>query len=165
MASAPSFDIVSKVDRQEVDNALNQAAKEVGQRFDFKGTGASISWRGDEAVEITANSDERVKAVLDVFKERLVKRSVSLKALDHGDPQPAAGGTSRLLVSIRQGITDEKAKAIVKQIKSDGPKGVHAQVQGDTVRVSSKKKDDLQSVITLLREADFGIPLQFTNYR
>ncbi len=160
-----SFDVVSKVDRQEVDNALNQAAKEIGQRFDFKGTGAGIRWSGQEAVEITANSDDRVRAVLDVFKERLVKLQVSLKALDHGDPQPAGGGTSRLLVSIRQGINDEKAKAIVKKIKSDGPKGVTAQVQGDTVRVSSKKKDDLQTIITLLREADFGIPLQFTNYR
>jgi len=160
-----SFDVVSKVDRQEVDNAVNQSAKEVGQRFDFKGTGASIAWRGDEAVEITANSDDRVRAVLDVFKERLVKRNVSLKALDHGDPQPAAGGTSRLQVSIKQGIDDEKAKAIVKRIKSDGPKGVHSQVQGDTVRVSSKKRDDLQAVIALLKQADFGIPLQFQNYR
>src|SRR6185312_9710825 len=160
-----SFDVVSKVDRQEVDNALNQAAKEVGQRFDFKNTGASITWSGDTGVEIKANSDDRVRAVLDVFKERLVKRSVSLKALDHGDPQPAAGGTSRLVVSIRQGIDDEKAKAIVKRIKSDGPKGVQAQVQGDTVRVSSKKRDDLQAVIAMLREADFGIPLQFQNYR
>ena len=160
-----SFDVVSKVEHQEVDNALNQAAKEVGQRFDFKGTGASIAWKGEEAVEITANSDDRVRAVLDVFKERLVKRSVSLKSLDHKDPEPAAGGTSRLLVSIRQGIDDEKAKAIVKRIKADGPKGVHAQVQGDTVRVSSKKRDDLQAVIALLKDADFGIPLQFQNYR
>ena len=160
-----SFDVVSKVDRQEVDNALNQAAKEVGQRFDFKGTGAAIRWSGETGVEITANSDDRVRAVLDVFKERLVKRSVSLKSLDHKDPEPAAGGTSRLLVAIRQGIDDEKAKAIVKRIKSDGPKGVHAQVQGDTVRVSSKKRDDLQAVISMLREADFGIPLQFQNYR
>ena len=161
----PSFDVVSKVDWAEVGNALNQAQKEIGQRFDFKGTGASISWRGDEAVEITANSDDRVRAVLEVFKERLVKRSVSLKALDHKDPEPAAGGTSRLLVSIRQGIDDEKAKAIVKRVKADGPKGVHAQVQGDTVRVSSKKRDDLQAVIALLKDADFGIPLQFQNYR
>ena len=160
-----SFDVVSKVDRQEVDNALNQAAKEVGQRFDFKNTGASIRWSGESAVEITANSDDRVKAVLDVFKERLIKRNVSLKALDHGDPQGAAGGTSRLLVTIKQGIDDEKARAIVKRIKADGPKGVQSQVQGDTVRVSSKKRDDLQAVIAMLREADFGIPLQFTNYR
>jgi uncharacterized protein YajQ (UPF0234 family) len=160
-----SFDVVSKVDRQEVDNALNQAAKEVGQRFDFKGTGASIAWSGESGVEIKANSDDRVRAVLDVFKERLVKRSVSLKALDHGDPQPAAGSTSRLLVTIKQGIDDEKARAIVKRLKSDAPKGIQAQVQGDTVRVSSKKKDDLQAAIALLKEADFGIPLQFTNYR
>ena len=160
-----SFDVVSKVDRQEVDNALNQAAKEIGQRFDFKNTGASISWSGDNAVEIKASTDDRVRAVLDVFKERLVKRSVSLKALDHGDPQPGAGGTSRLVASIRQGIDDEKAKAIVKRIKADGPKGVQAQVQGDTVRVFSKKRDDLQAVIAMLRDADFGIPLQFQNYR
>jgi len=160
-----SFDVVSKVDRQEVDNALNQAAKEVGQRFDFKNTGAAIRWSGDAAVEIAANSDDRVKAVLEVFKERLIKRNVSLKALDHGDPQAAGGGNSRLLVSIRQGIDDDKARAIVKKIKSDGPKGVQSQIQGDTVRVSSKKRDDLQAVIALLRDEDFGIPLQFTNYR
>jgi len=160
-----SFDVVSKVDRQEVDNALNQAAKEIGQRFDFKGTGASIRWSGESGVEIAANSDDRVRAVLDVFKERLVKRQVSLKALDHGDPVPAGGGTSRLVVTIRQGIDDEKAKAIVKRIKADGPKGVQSQVQGDMVRVSSKKRDDLQAVIAMLREAAFGIPLQFQNYR
>ena len=159
-----SFDVVSKVDRQEVDNALNQTAKEVGQRFDFKGTGASIAWSG-EAVEIRASTDDRVRAVLDVFKERLVKRSVSLKALDHGDPEPAAGGTSRLQVRIRQGIDDEKAKAIVKRIKSEGPKGVQAQVQGDTVRVSSKKRDDLQAIQRLVREQDYDFAVQFTNYR
>jgi uncharacterized protein YajQ (UPF0234 family) len=160
-----SFDVVSKVERQEVDNALNQASKEVGQRFDFKGTGASITWSGEEAIVITANSDERVKAVLDVFKERLVKREVSLKALDHGDPEPAAGVTSRLSVKIRQGIDADKARMITKLIKSDAPKGVQAAVQGDTVRVSSKKRDDLQTVIALLKNADIGIPLQFVNYR
>jgi hypothetical protein len=161
----PSFDVVSKVDRQEVDNALNQAAKEVGQRFDFKGTGASINWSGDEAVVITANSDDRVKAVLEVFKERLIKREVSLKALDHGDPEPAGGSTSRLEVKIRQGIDMDKARVITKMIKTDGPKGVQAAVQGDTVRVSGKKRDDLQTVIAMLKGADIGIPLQFTNYR
>jgi cyclic-di-GMP-binding protein len=164
VADTSSFDVVSKVDRQEVDNALNQAAKEVGQRYDFRGTGAAIAWTGD-AVEIKANADDRVRAVLEVFKEKLVKRGVSLKALDHGDPQPAAGGTSRLVVSIRQGITDEKARAIVKKIKASGPKGVQAQMQGDEVRVSSKKRDDLQAVIALLKGEDFGIPLQFVNYR
>ena len=160
-----SFDVVSKVDRQEVDNAINQAAKEVGQRFDFKNTGASIAWSGENGVEIKASTDDRVKAVLEGFKERLIKRNVSLKALDHGDPQTAGGGTSRLQVTIRQGIDDEKARAIIKRIKSDCPKGVQSQVQGDMVRVSSKKRDDLQAVIAMLREADFGIPLQFTNYR
>jgi uncharacterized protein YajQ (UPF0234 family) len=164
MADA-SFDVVSKVDQQEVDNALNQAAKEIGQRYDFKGTGAAIVWSGDDGVVITANSDDRVKAVLEVFKERLVKRGVSLKALDHNDPQPAAGNTSRLAVAIRQGIDADKARAIVKKIKADGPKGVHLAVQGDTVRVSSKKRDDLQTVIGMLRESDMGIPLQFDNYR
>jgi hypothetical protein len=161
----PSFDVVSKVEQQEVDNALNQAAKEVGQRFDFKGTGASITWSGDETVVITANSDERVKAVLDVFKERLIKRDVSLKALDHDEPEPAAGSTSRLTVKIRQGIDQDKARVITKMIKTDGPKGVQAAIQGDTVRVSGKKRDDLQTVIAMLKGADIGIPLQFTNYR
>jgi cyclic-di-GMP-binding protein len=160
-----SFDVVSKVDHQEVDNALNQTAKEIGQRFDFKGTGASIAWSGDDGVVITANADERVKAVLEVFKERLVKRQISLKALDYSDPQPAGGNTSRLPVGIRQGIDSEKARTIVKKIKAEGPKGVQVAVQGDTVRVSSKKRDDLQTVIGMLREADLGIPLQFENYR
>ena len=164
MASS-SFDVVSKVDHQEVDNAVNQTAKEIGQRFDFKGTGASITWSGHDDIVITANSDERVKAVLEVLKERMVKRQISLKALDFAEPQPAAGGTSRLPVGIRQGIDSEKARAIVKQIKSDGPKGVQVAVQGDIVRVSSKKRDDLQAVIALLKGADLGIPLQFENYR
>ena len=160
----PSFDVVSKVDRQEVDNALNQAAKEVSTRFDFKDTGVSIAWSG-ERVELRGNSEERVKAALDVFKEKLVKRGVSLKALDHGEPQPAGGSTYRLQVDLNQGIADDKAKAIVKAIKNDGPKGVQAAIQGDQLRVSAKKKDDLQSVIALLKDTDFGIPLQFTNYR
>jgi uncharacterized protein YajQ (UPF0234 family) len=160
----PSFDVVSKVDRQEVDNALNQAAKEVAQRYDFKGVGASIAWSG-EKVEIKANSEDRVRAVLDVFKEKLVKRQVSLKALQHGDPQPAGGNNYKLVCDIAQGITDEKAKAISKKIKTEGPKGIQAQIQGDQLRVSAKKKDDLQSVIAMLKESDFGIPLQFTNYR
>ena len=160
----PSFDVVSKVDRQEVDNALNQAAKEIANRYDFKDTGSSIAWSG-EHVEIKSNSDQRVKAVLEVFQEKLVKRGVSLKALQHGDPQPAGGNTSRLVVDINQGIDDEKAKAIAKKVRGEGPKGVQAQIQGDQLRVSGKKKDDLQAVIALLKEADFGIPLQFQNYR
>ncbi len=163
MADA-SFDVVNKVDRQEVDNALNQAAKEVGTRYDFKGVGASISWSGDD-VEIRANSEERVRAVLDVFKEKLVRRSVSLKALQHEDPQPAAGSTFRLIVKIQQGISDEAARAIAKKVRTEAPKGVQAQIQGDSLRVSGKKRDDLQAVIALLKAADFGVPLQFVNYR
>ena len=160
----PSFDVVSKVDRQEVDNALNQAAKEIANRYDFKDTGSSIAWSG-EKVEIKSSSDQRVKAVLDVFMEKLVKRGISLKALQHGDPQPAGGNTSKMTVEINQGIDDEKAKAIAKKVRAEGPKGVQAQIQGDQLRVSGKKKDDLQAVIALLKDADFGIPLQFTNYR
>lgn len=159
-----SFDVVNKVDRQEVDNALNQAAKEIANRYDFKGVGASIAWSG-EAIEIRANSDDRVRAVLEVLKEKLVRRNVSLKALDHGDPQPAAGGSSRLLVAIQQGISDEAARSIVKRIRTEGPKGVQAQIQGDQLRVSGKKRDDLQAVIALLKAADFDVPLQFVNYR
>jgi uncharacterized protein YajQ (UPF0234 family) len=159
-----SFDVVSKVDRQEVDNALNQAAKEVAGRYDFKGTGASIAWSG-EAVEIRANSEERVRAVLDVFREKLVRRGVSLKTLQHQDPLPAAAGTFRLSVTIQQGISDEQARAIAKRIRNEGPKGVQAQIQGDQLRVSGKKRDDLQAVIALLKEADLDVPLQFVNYR
>lgn len=163
MADA-SFDVVNKVDRQEVDNALNQAAKEIATRYDFKGVGASIAWSG-ETVEIRGNSDERVRAVLDVFKEKLVRRNISLKALQHGDPQPAAGGSSRLIVTIQQGISDDAARTIAKKIRSEAPKGVQAQIQGDSLRVSGKKRDDLQAVIALLKAADFGVPLQFVNYR
>ncbi len=160
----PSFDIVSKVDRQEVDNALNQAAKEIGTRYDFKDTGSAIEWAG-EKVEIKSNADERAKAVLEVFKEKLIKRDVSLKCLQHGDPQPAGGSTVKLTVEINQGIADDKAKAIAKKIKAEGPKGIQASIQGDQLRVTGKKKDDLQAVISLLKASDFGIPLQFTNYR
>jgi uncharacterized protein YajQ (UPF0234 family) len=159
-----SFDVVNKVERQEVDNALNTAAKEVATRYDFKGTGASIAWSG-EAVEIKANSDDRVRAVLEVFQEKLVRRSVSLKALQHGDPQPAAGSTSRLTVTIQQGISEDAARAIAKKVRAEGPKGVSAQIQGDSLRVTGKKRDDLQAVIALLKAADFGVPLQFVNYR
>jgi uncharacterized protein YajQ (UPF0234 family) len=163
----PSFDIVSKVDRQEVDNALNQAAKEVAQRYDFRGVDASIAWSGDEAILIKASSEERAKAVLDVLQEKIVKRQISLKALDAGEPQ-ASGKEFRLTVSIRNGIADDKAKAIAKIIRSEGPKGIQPQIQGDQLRVSGKKRDDLQAVIALLKGpagADLDIALQFTNYR
>jgi uncharacterized protein YajQ (UPF0234 family) len=164
MAANPSFDIVSKVDRQEVDNALHQTEKELGTRFDFRGTGAAISWSGDEAVSLTAETEDRVKAALEVFKEKLIKRNISLKALDAGEPK-ASGKTYKIDCKIIQGIDQDKAKAISKKIRDEGPKGVQAQIQGDQLRVTGKKKDELQDVIALLKAADFGVALQFTNYR
>ncbi|MEZ0071456.1 YajQ family cyclic di-GMP-binding protein [Planotetraspora sp. GP83] len=159
-----SFDVVSKIDRQEVDNALNQTVKEVGHRFDFKGTGAAISWSGQNDIEIKANSEERANAVLDVFKEKLVRRGLSLKVLDASEPK-LSGKEYRLMISLKEGIDQDNAKKISKLIRDEGPKGVKAQIQGDELRVSSKKKDDLQEVISLLKGKDLDIALQFTNYR
>jgi cyclic-di-GMP-binding protein len=159
-----SFDIVSKVDRQEVDNALQQAAKEIGTRFDFRGVGAAITWSGQQDVEIRANSEERAKAVLDVFKDKLVKRKVSLKALDAGEPK-LSGKEYRLAVGLKEGLSQENAKKLSKIIRDEGPSGVRAQVQGEELRVTSKKKDDLQTVMSLLRGKDFDFALQFVNYR
>jgi uncharacterized protein YajQ (UPF0234 family) len=159
-----SFDVVSKVDRQEVDNALNQAAKELTQRYDFRGTGAGIEWSGEEAIVITADSEDRVKAALEVFKEKLIRRDISLKAFDAGEPAPS-GKVFKVTGSLVQGISSENAKKISKKIRDEGPKGVKAQVQGEELRVSSKKRDDLQAVIALLKGEDFGIALQFVNYR
>lgn len=164
MAANPSFDIVSKVDRQEVDNALRQAQKELGSRFDFRGTGAEIAWAGEEGVSLQAETEERVKAALEVFKEKLIKRNISLKSLEAGEPR-SSGKIYKLDCTIVQGINQEKAKAITKRIRDEGPKGVQAQIQGDQLRVTGKKKDDLQQVIALLKEQDFGVALQFTNYR
>lgn len=164
MAGDSSFDIVSKIDHQEVDNALNQAAKEIGSRFDFRGVGASIAWSGKEAVEIKANSEERANAVLDVFKEKLVRRQVSLKVLDADEPKPS-GKEYRLHVGLKEGITQDDAKKISKIIRDEGPKGVRAQVQGDELRVSSKKKDELQAVQALLKGKELEIAIQFVNYR
>lgn len=158
-----SFDIVSKVERQEVDNALNQAAKEVSQRYDFKGVGASISWSGDQIL-MEANSEDRVKAVLDVFQSKLIKRGISLKALDAGEPQ-LSGKDYKIFASIQEGISQDNAKKVAKIIRDEGPKGVKAQVQGDELRVSSKSRDDLQAVISLLKGKDFDFALQFVNYR
>ena len=164
MPSESSFDIVSKIDRQEADNALNQTAKEISTRFDFRGVGASIAWSGEHGVEIRANSEERAKAVLDVFKDKLVKRKVSLKHLDAAEPK-ASGKEYRLAVGLKEGISQDDAKKISKIIRDEGPKGVRAQVQGDELRVSSKKKDDLQDVISLLKGKEFDFALQFVNYR
>jgi uncharacterized protein YajQ (UPF0234 family) len=160
----PSFDVVSKVDRQEVDNALNQAAKEVSQRFDFRGVNASIEWSGELGVTVRADTEERAKAALDVFKEKLVKRSISLKALDAGEPK-ASGKQYIISCSLKQGIGQDDAKKIAKLIRDEGPKGVQAQIQGDQLRVSGKKKDALQDVQSLLRNSDLSVALQFTNYR
>ena len=155
---------MSKINRQEVDNALNQAAKEVGTRFDFRGVGASIVWSGDKAVEIRANSEERAKAVLDLFKDKLIRRGVSLKVLDAGDPK-LSGKEYRLLTNLKEGITQDDAKKISKIIRDEGPKGVRAQIQGDELRISSKKKDELQDVQSLLKGKEFDVALQFVNYR
>lgn len=158
-----SFDVVSKVDRQEVDNALNQAGRELTQRFDFKNTGAEIKWSG-EKIEMKAESEERVNAILDVFKEKLIKRQISLKALDAGEPQ-LSGKEYKIFATIAEGISQENAKKVSKVIRDLGPKGVQAQIQGDQLRVTSKKRDDLQTVIALLKEQDFDFALQFINYR
>jgi uncharacterized protein YajQ (UPF0234 family) len=159
-----SFDIVSKVDRQEADNALNQAAKELATRFDFRGTDTTIAWKGDEVVEIVSSTEERAKAAVDVFKEKLIRRDISMKAFDAGEPQ-ASGKTYKVSGTIKEGITSENAKKITKLIRDEGPKGVKAQIQGDEIRVSSKKRDDLQDVIALLKGADLEVALQFVNYR
>jgi cyclic-di-GMP-binding protein len=164
VAAESSFDIVSKINHQEVDNALNQAAKEIGTRFDFRGVGASISWSGDHAVEIEANSEERAKAVLDVFRDKLVKRTVSLKILDAGEPR-LSGKEYKLHIDLKEGISQDDAKKISKIIRDEGPKGVRAQVQGDELRVSSKKKDELQEVQALIKGKELDLALQFVNYR
>ncbi|MCG7308218.1 YajQ family cyclic di-GMP-binding protein [Brachybacterium halotolerans subsp. kimchii] len=158
-----SFDIVSKLDRQEVDNAVNQAAKEVSQRYDFRGTDASVTLSGEQIV-MTANADERVRAVLDVLQTKLLRRGLSLKSIEVGEPVQS-GKTVRLVADLKEGISSEQAKKISKIIRDEGPKGVKAQIQGDELRVSSKKRDDLQAVIALLKGEDLEVALQFVNYR
>lgn len=164
MAADSSFDIVSKVDRQEVDNALGQAAREVSQRFDFKNTESTIKWSGEETIEIESSGEERAKAVLDVFQSKLVKRGVSLKALETGEPR-ISGKMWKITCSTKQGISQENAKKISKLIRDEGPKGVKAQIKGDELRISSKKRDDLQAVQHLVKEQDYDFAVQFTNYR
>ena len=158
-----SFDIVSKVDHQEAENALNQARKEIEQRYDFKNTGASVEWSGEQVL-IKANTEERAKAVLDVFESKLIKRGISLKSLDAGEPF-ASGKEYRIQCSIKDGISSENAKKIGKIIRDEGPKGVKSQIQGDELRVQSKSRDDLQEVQRLLKAADLDVDLQFVNYR
>ncbi|MEX5269339.1 YajQ family cyclic di-GMP-binding protein [Kocuria sabuli] len=163
MASDSSFDVVSKVDKQEVSNALNQAQKEIAQRYDFKGVGAEIDFSG-EKILMKANSEERVNAVLDVFQSKLVKRGISLKSLDAGEPF-ASGKEYRIEASVKEGIAQDQAKKITKLIRDEGPKGVKATIQGDELRVSSKSRDDLQDVIALLKGSELEVDLQFINYR
>jgi uncharacterized protein YajQ (UPF0234 family) len=160
----PSFDVVSEVDFQEVRNAVDQAAREVSTRFDFKGTGSTIDLN-DKSIELATESDQRLKALTQVLEEKLVKRKVSLKLLSYGNVEEASKGTVRQSVSLNVGISDEKAREIGKYIKGLTLKGVQHQVQGDQLRVSGKKRDDLQKVIAELKEKDFGIPLQFVNFR
>ncbi|GAA1287880.1 MULTISPECIES: YajQ family cyclic di-GMP-binding protein [Brachybacterium] len=158
-----SFDIVSKLDRQEVDNAVNQAVKEVGQRYDFRNTGASLNLGSDEIV-LTANAEERVLAVLDVLQSKLIRRGISLKALDVGEPKQS-GKEVRLVAGLKEGISSEDAKKIAKLIRDEGPKGVKPLIQGDELRVSSKSRDDLQATIALLKGKDLDVALQFLNFR
>ena len=165
MAAESSFDVVSKVDRAEVDNAIQQTRKELQQRYDFKGTNSTIEWSGDLTIDVRSSAEQRLKAAIEVFKERLVKRQVSLKALTVGDAKPSAGGSFKSEIAVNQGIATEKARDIVKYVKGANLKGVQVAIQGDQLRVSGKSKDALQDVIQLLRDKDFGIPLQFVNYR
>jgi cyclic-di-GMP-binding protein len=158
-----SFDIVSKVDPMEVQNALGQAQKEIQQRYDFKNVDASIDFSGEKLL-MKANAEERVKAVLDVFEQKLIKRGISLRSLDAGKPF-ASGKEYRIEASIKQGISSDDAKAISKIIRDEGPKGVKSQIQGDELRVQSKSRDDLQQVQALLKGKDLDVALQFVNYR
>jgi len=149
---------------QEVKNAVDQASREVGTRFDFKDTGSTIELSGQE-IRLHSSTEDRLKAVLQVLEEKLVKRQVSMKALDHGKVEEAAKGTVRQTIGIKAGIESEQARALNKFIKEKGAKGISSQTQGDQVRVSGKKRDDLQAVIAALKAEDFGVPLQYTNFR
>ena len=160
----PTFDVVSQVDMQEVTNALDQARRELATRFDFKGTGSSIEQSGQE-LTLHSSTEDRLKAVVQVLEEKLVKRKVSLKALDYGKVEDAAKGTVRQVVTLSAGISSDNARAINRVIKDKGAKGVSSQTQGDQIRVTGKKRDDLQEVIAKCKAEDFGIPLQFDNFR
>ena len=160
----PTFDVVSQLDMQEVRNAVDQAAREISTRFDFKGTDSSVEL-SESSIELHTESDQRLKALVQVLEEKLVRRKVSLKALTYGKVEEAAKGTVRQVASLKVGIDHDKGREIGKFLKDLGLKGVSHQVQGEQLRVSGKKKDDLQAAIQALREHDFGIPLQITNLR
>src|SRR4026208_423474 len=160
----PSFDVVSEVDRQEMRNAIDQAQREIATRYDFKNTDSSIE-QTDLVLTLRTSSEDRLTALRTVVEEKLVKRGVSLKGLDYGKIEEATQNSVRQVVTIKVGISSEKAREINKMIKEKGPKGVSSQTQGESVRVTSKKRDDLQAVMQLIREADLGIPVQFDNRR
>jgi len=160
----PSFDVVSEVDRQEVRNAVDQAQRELATRFDFKNTSSEIE-QNELVLTMRSVSEDRLRALRQVLEERLVKRGVSLKGIDYGKVEEAASNTVRQVVTMTVGISSDKAREINRMIKEKGPKGVSSQTQGDQVRVTAKKRDDLQAVIALLKGADLGVPLQFNNFR
>jgi uncharacterized protein YajQ (UPF0234 family) len=160
----PSFDVVSEVDRQEMRNAIDQAQREIATRYDFKNTDSSIE-QTDLVLTLRTASEDRLTALRTVIEEKLVKRGVSLKGLDYGKIEEATQNSVRQVLTIKVGISSDKAREINKMIKENGPKGVSSQTQGDTVRVTGKKRDDLQTIIATLKGADLGIPLQFQNFR
>lgn len=160
----PSFDVVSEVDRQELKNAVDQAQREIGQRYDFKNTNSSIE-QNELVLTLRTVSEDRLRALKTMLGERLVKRGVSLRGLDWGKIEAATGDTVRQVVTVKVGISSDKAREINKLVKEKGPKGVSTQTQGDSIRVSAKKRDDLQTAIALLKSADLGLPLQFVNFR
>ncbi|MGA0076726.1 MAG: YajQ family cyclic di-GMP-binding protein [Ilumatobacteraceae bacterium] len=164
VSGMPSFDVVSEVDRQELKNAVDQAQREIGQRYDFKNTDSSIE-QNELVLTLKTSSEDRLRALRTVLEERLVKRGVSLRGLDWGKIEPATGESVRQIVTVKVGITSEKAREINKLVKEKGPKGISTQTQGESVRVSGKKRDDLQATITLLKAASLGIPVQFVNFR
>jgi len=160
----PTFDVVSQVDLQEVRNAVDQAQRELANRFDFKGTDSSVELN-DLEIKLASSTEDRLKAVVQVLEEKLVKRKVSLKVLDYGKVEDGSRGAVRQSATLKNGLTPENAKAINRFIKEKGPKGLSSSSQGEQVRVTGKKRDDLQELITALRAEDFGIPLQFENFR
>ena len=164
VSGVPSFDVVSEVDRQELKNAVDQAQREIGQRYDFKNTNSSIE-QNELVLTLRTASEDRLRALKTVLEERLVKRGVSLRGLDWGKIEAATGDTVRQVVTVKVGISSDKAREINKLVKERGPKGVSTQTQGDSIRVSAKKRDDLQTAIALLKSADLGLPLQFVNFR
>ena len=160
----PSFDVVSEIDHQELRNAIDQAQRELAQRFDFKNTDSSIEQK-ELVITLRSVSEDRIRAVRVVLEEKLVKRGLSLKGIDWGKIEDAASNTARQVVTIKAGISSDKAREINKLIKEKGPKGVSSQTQGEQVRVTSKKRDELQAVMALMKTADLDLPLQFTNFR